>query len=244
MKRIEAYLSSPAWPGLEKTGRSLAKITGTGQIAILIVTLLFLFMPALTAQAQQSPAVIGTLPALTGPQKKTLVLIAREVLDAVREGRPSREATVEPRLTMAQPMVVSIYVDGRLRARAWRLRGVMPIYLEARDLTYQALAAPKVSDQPLRIEELSRAEVGLAVLSGYTRVKDDSQISPRSAVIIYNGFIEWLALPGDVSSKKPADLLNYACEQAGLRPQVWLLPQTAIFSAQVEGAREGWAEEY
>lgn len=208
---------------------------------LLSVTLLALLLfPGSTALAQDTPEAVGALPSLTGPQKKTLVLIAREVLDAVSEGRSSREATVEPRLNMAQPMVVSIYVDGILRARAWRLRGSIPIYLAARDLTYQALAVPKVSDRPIRIEELKRAEVSLAVLSGYTRVRDDSQISPRSAVIIYNGFTEWMALPGDLPSNKPADLLDYACEQAGLRPKVWLLPQTAIFSAQVEGAREGW----
>lgn len=207
---------------------------------LLGLILLFMLISGSTALAQNAPPAVTTLPSLTGPQKKTLVLIAREVLDAVSEGRSSREATVEPRLTIAQPMVVSIYVDGVLRARAWRLRGAMPIYLEARDLTYQALAVPKVSDRPIRIEEMKRAEVSLAILSGYTRVRDDSQIAPRSAVIIYNGFTEWMALPGDLPSNKPADLLDYACKQAGLRPKVWLLPQTAIFSAQVEGAREGW----
>lgn len=214
------------------------------KLGLLMAGLALLLFSGAQIQAQEPPASIGSLPALTGPQKKTLLLIAREVLDSVREGRPSREATVEPRLSQAQPMVVSIYVDGALRARAWRLRGAQPLYLEARDLTYQALAAPKVSEQPVRIDELSRAEVSLAVLSGYARVKDDGQISPRSAVIIYNGFIEWLALPGDVPSKEPADLLSYACEQAGLRPQVWLLPQTTIFTAQIEWAQEGWAADF
>lgn len=208
-----------------------------GLAVFMLSLLLFLGRPALS-QAQDG--LLGPLPPLTGPQKKTLILIAREVLDAVMAGRQSREATVEPRLTLAQPMVVSIYVDGVLRARAWRLRGALPLYLEARDLTYQALAAPKISEQPLRLEELSRAEVSLAVLSGYTRVRDESQIHPRAAVIIYNGFVEWMALPGDVPSDRPGDLLSYACEQAGLRPQVWLLPQTAIFTANVERAREGW----
>lgn len=199
---------------------------------------------ALAQEAQPAPGQLKPLPALTGPQKKTLMLIAREVLDAVQQGRPSREATVEDRLTKAQPMVVSIYVDGVLRARAWRIRGTMPIYLEARDLTYQALAAPKVSQRPIGADELARAELSLALLSNYTRVKDERQIGSRSAVIIYNGFTEWLALPGDVPSGKAADLLTYACQQAGLRPQIWLLPQTAIFTADVEGAREGWETNY
>lgn len=227
-----------------QTGPGPVKAGLFGLLGLLIFMGLSLLGPIGPGSAQAQGLDLGPLPALTGPQKKTLVLIAREVLDAVMAGRPSREATVEPRLTQAQPMVVSIYVDGKLRARAWRLRGVQPIYLEARDLTYQALAAPKVSERPIRIEEMSRAEVSLAVLSNYTRVRDDSQIDKRAAVIIYNGFTEWLALPGDVPSGRAADLLTYACEQAGLRPQVWLLPQTAIFTAEVEGAREGWEDEF
>jgi Uncharacterized conserved protein len=218
------------------------RLASLGGLALFIF--LSMFLPSQPAFSQVQDGNAGPLPALTGPQKKTLVLIAREVIDAVMAGRQSREATVEPRLTAPQPMVVSIYVDRILRARAWRLRGTLPIYLEARDLTYQALASPKVSDRPLSIDELSRAEVSLAVLSNYTRVKDDSQIPPRAAVIIYNGFVEWMALPGDVSSNLPADLLTYACEQAGLRPQVWLLPQTAIYTATVEGAREGWNSDF
>lgn len=209
-----------------------------GWLLLFILSSIFILSRPVFSQAQES--VGGPYPALTAHQKKTLILISREVIDAVMAGRQSREATVEPRLTRAQPMVISIYVDKVLRARAWRLRGAQPLYLEARDLTYQALAAPKVSDQALRIEELSRAEVSLAVLSRYTRVRDERQIMPRAAVIIYNGFVEWMALPGDIASDQPADLLTYACEQAGLRPQVWLLPQTSIFTAIVEGAREGW----
>jgi AMMECR1 domain-containing protein len=175
---------------------------------------------------------------LTGPQKKILLLIAREAVDAVLDNRPSREATVEPRLMEPQPMAVSIYVDGALRARAWRLRETQPIYLTARDLVYQALNTPKVSEEVLTAEELARAEVGVAVLSNYNQAKNETEVPPRSAVIIYNGFTEWLALPGDVPSEKAADLLTYACEQAGLRPRVWLLPQTTIYSAAVEELRE------
>jgi AMMECR1 domain-containing protein len=88
---------------------------------------------------------------------------------------------------------------------------------------------------------LGRVEIGLDLLSGYAPAKDETEIPPRSAVIIYSGFTEWLALPGDVKSDRAADLLTYACQQAGLRPGAWLLPEeTAIFSAQVDSAREGF----
>jgi AMMECR1 domain-containing protein len=180
---------------------------------------------------------------LKGNDKHILLLIAQEAIAAARESRPSREARVGPRLEAAQPLVVSLYVDGRLRARAWKLKALQPLYLAARDLIGAALANPKVSDQPLTREELARAKVGLAVLGKYAPAKDDTEVPPRSAVIIYNGFTEWLALPGDVPGDVPggrpaADLLSYACEQAGLRPQVWLLPSTTIFSAPADEIRE------
>ena len=180
----------------------------------------------------------GQLPVLTGPQKRTLSLIAREAIDATIEGRPSRQATVDSRLMVPQALVVSIYIDGQLRARAWRLTELQPLYLGARDLTYQALSTPKVSRRRIQQDELHKARVSLAVLSHFTLAKDEKEIPPRSAVVIYNGFTEWLGLPGDVTSGSAKDLLIYICTQAGLRPMAWLLPQTTIYSAEVEGTTE------
>jgi AMMECR1 domain-containing protein len=135
-------------------------------------------------------------------------------------------------------MVLSLYVDGKLRARAWKLKHLQPVYLEARDLVQTALTNPKVSEEPLSLEEMARAKISLAVLGRYIRAKDETEVPPRSAVIIYNGFIEWLALPGDVPGGSAADILSFACSQAGLRPQVWLLPTTAIFHAPAEEMKE------
>ncbi len=202
-------------------------------IQMLTLSLILFTAVPLAAQAPGAAA-----HPLTGPQKRTLLLIAREAVEAAREGRLSREPTVEPRLTLAQPLVVSLYLDGRLRARAWRLKNIRPLYLEARELTYMALASPKVGEHPLRPDELARVEVGLAFLSGYAQARSEADVPPRSAVIIYHRFTEWLALPGDIKSDRVDDLLAYACQQAGLWPGVWLLPQTTIYSAQVEQIRE------
>lgn len=201
----------------------------------ILMIMIFLTAPAI---ASAQGVVPPSLPRLSGPQKRTLLLIAREAIDASLEGRSSREATVEPRLTVAQPLVVSIYVDDKLRGRAWSLKGESSLHFMARDLTYEAISSPRVSRFPLAVDELARARVSIAVLSGYTRANDDSDVPSGSAVIIYNGFTEWMALPDDIESTKAADLLDYACEQAGLRPHVWLLPQTVIYSAGVEQSSE------
>ena len=175
---------------------------------------------------------------LKSQDKRVLLLIAREAVAAALENRPSREARVGSGLQAARPLVVSLYVDGQPRARAWKLKNPRPLYLEARDLVAAALAQPKISDRPLTPEELARAKVGLAVLGRYTQAKDETEVPPRAAVIVYHGFTEWLALPGDVDSGRAADLLSHACGQAGLRPQVWLLPSTVIFSAPADEIRE------
>lgn len=200
--------------------------------------LIISYQSTLFAQRAETSSIPG-VPDLTGPQKRVLLLIAKEALNATLESRPSREATVEPRLTLPQPVVVSIYVDNRLRARAWRLRGLQSLYIDVQDLTHEAINVPKITSEPLTIDDLSRAEVGVAVLSQYLSAKDDRDVPPGEAVIIYNGFIEWLAIPGDIKSKKPADLLSYACEQAGLRPNAWLMAhKTTIYAARVEELRE------
>jgi hypothetical protein len=179
-------------------------------------------------------------PPLTGAEKRVLWLIAKEAVTAALEDRASREATVEPRLSLPQPMVVSIYLDGKLRARTWRLKDSQPLYLEARDLTKEALTKPKVGQGDLSPEELARAEVSAAVLGEYVQVKDDTEVPPQSGVVIFNGFKEGLALPGDAPSGSAADLLTFACEQAGLRPKIWLLPEvTTIFAVKVDEIQEG-----
>jgi AMMECR1 domain-containing protein len=204
-------------------------------LSFLISLSLFLATPAWAQTAGEGAA----WPALKSPEKKVLLLIAREALAAALENRPSREARVAPRLMVAQPMVLSLYVDGQLRARSWRLKNPQPLYLAARDLVGPALTEPKVSDpQPLSREEIARAKIGLAVLGHYARAKDDTEVPPKSAVIIYNGFKEWLGLPGDVPGGSAADILSFACAQAGLRPQVWLLPTTTIFHTPAEEIKE------
>jgi hypothetical protein len=211
----------------------------------LILTFILLAAWAVPLQAQPAPAPVlppgQQAPPLTGPEKRVLWLIAKEAVTAALEDRASREATVDARLSLPQPMVVSIYVDGKLRARTWRLKDSPPLYLEARDLTKEALTRPKIGEGNLSPEELARAEVSAAVLGEYTQVKDDTEVPSGSGVIVYSGFKEGLALPGDVSSSESAaDLLSYACEQAGLRPKIWLLPEVAtIFAAKVEDIREG-----
>ncbi len=205
-----------------------------------LITTLLLITTVAPLYTQQPPNLELGFPELTGLQRRTLLLIARESIDSRLEGRLPREATVEARLTIPQALVASIWVDNKLRARAWRLLNPGPLYLEARDLVLEAINAPKVTLDPITLDELSCAKVSLAVLSDYKQAEDDKEVPPGSAVIIYSGFTEWLALPGDIESNKAADLLSYACQQAGLRPNIWLLPQkTVIYSAKVEGAREG-----
>ena len=233
------------YPSSVEAGQSKVASISHNRSLILKICLLFGLMLIIMllnvsskAQAQEVPQLTGQLPALTGPQKRTLSLIAREAIDATIESRPSREAMVDPRLMVPQAMVVSIYIDGRLRARAWRLTELQPLYLAARDLTYLALSTPKVGSTKINQEELLRARVSLAVLSNFTLAKDETEIPPRTAVVIYSGFTEWLGLPGDVASGGAKDLLTYVCSQAGLRPMAWLLPRTTIYSAEVEGTTE------
>lgn len=206
-------------------------------VRLLTITLVLSLPASLWAQTPGGEGSVK-LPLLSGPQRKTLLLIAREAVDATLENRSSREATVDARLRVTQPLVISIYVDGELRARSWRLKPYQPLYLDARDVTYEAINRPRDKDSPLTTAELARAEIGLTVLSGYTRALDDRDVPPHSAVIVLSGFTEALGLPEDVESNGIADLLSHACERAGLRPRIWLLPQTAIFYAQVDGTRE------
>ncbi|MGL4208343.1 MAG: AMMECR1 domain-containing protein [Candidatus Adiutrix sp.] len=177
-------------------------------------------------------------PILTGPQQNVLLLIAREAIDATLENRQEREPTVASRLRAVQPLVISIYVNNQLRKRTWALIPQGPLFSEVSFLTFEAIHNSKISSPPLTVRELAEAQISVAILTNFKPAKDDSEVAPDEAVIIYNGFTEWVGLSGDGGSNNATDLLRHTSRQAGLRPNAWLLPQTTIFSATSHEFRE------
>jgi hypothetical protein len=176
--------------------------------------------------------------ALTGPEKKQLLAIAREPLSAALEGRPVLTPNVGQRLMVRKPVVVSLFLDGKLIARSWEIKEYGPLATQIMGLSSLFLSSPQFGRIP-EPEELSRGKIHLAILGRFNQVPDDKAVGEGEGVVILNGFKEGVATPMDIPpGGSIQDMLRIASEIAGLRPNAWLLPETSILTSPADEALE------
>jgi hypothetical protein len=170
------------------------------------------------------------IPPLT---RRDLLALAREPLTAALTNREPRVPKPNPALATALPMVVSLYLNGQLAARAWVLENPGPLGETATRLGAQILVDPQLG-RILSPEELARATFGVAILRDLKPARDDRDLGPNQAAIVFNGLKQAVGLPSDAPPpKKARDLLSLTCQLAGLRPGAWLTSQTTIITGQV-----------
>jgi AMMECR1 domain-containing protein len=195
---------------------------------------LALWAGAARAQSRTTPEV-----RLTPKEKAFLLGLAREPLAALLEGRPSRAPAARPaRLEETHLLVVSLSLDGRTAARAWEIRRPEPLWQGALTLGAKVLTTPDAG-RPLGPEELARAKVSAAVLSGLTEIAGDAEVAAGQGVVVLSGYAFAVGLPGDVpAGSRPFELLSEACRAAGLRPGAWLGERSTLFSALADQVAE------
>jgi hypothetical protein len=197
---------------------------------MLILILLGLQAKALEAQGGPSR--------LSGPEKRQLAAIAREPIAAAIEMRPMREPQVSQRLMAAQPVAVSIYLDGKLLARSWELARPGPLAAQTSSLAASLLTSPNYGKPP-DASALPNVKVGVSVFYRFRQIKDDTELEEGEGAVVMSGFREGVAVPADLPpGHKPGDLLSLASEVGGMRPGAWLLPEAAILAAQADDERE------
>jgi hypothetical protein len=175
---------------------------------------------------------------MPGPVKRDLLALAKEPLKATLEGRPPRTPKPNPALAISLPLIVSLYVDGVLAARAFQLDSPGPLEQAALSLGAQVLVDPTMG-RVLTPEELPLASLGVAVLRDLREVPDDRAINPGEAVVILSGLTQAVGLPSDAPPpKKTVDLLDLTCQLVGLRPKAWLNSQTTILAGEAAEALE------
>ncbi|MDR1309611.1 MAG: hypothetical protein LBL95_06915 [Deltaproteobacteria bacterium] len=214
-------------PSSAGPGRRLALFLGP---ALLAWGLLAATAPA---WAQDAPA-----RRLSARELNYLLMVAREPLAALQEGRPVREPKQNrafTALSQALPMVVTLRLDGEILARAWEIRQPLALIQGAMALAGKALESPD-QGRPPTPEEWPGLKVAVAVLHSLSEAADDREVGPGQAVVVLEGFRIGVGLPRDLpQGYRNFDLLSKACEMAGLRPQAWLLPgRCSILASDVD----------
>ncbi|MDR1167161.1 MAG: hypothetical protein LBO66_15075 [Deltaproteobacteria bacterium] len=180
----------------------------------------------------------GSLRRLTGPEKAQLLAIAREPLDASLEGRPIRDPTVGDRLLAVHPLLVSLYLEGKLVARCFELQRPGPLAIQAMSLAARLLESPQYGAAP-DPAVLPGAKIAVAILGRFKEIESDLDLREGEGVVVLSGFKEGVAVWGDLAPGQGAkDLLSLASVVAGMRPGGWLTPSATLLSAPADEARE------
>jgi hypothetical protein len=135
-------------------------------------------------------------------------------------------------------MVVSLYLNGQLAARTWRLEGLGQLRPMASELGAEILVDPKIG-RLLTEAERPQATISVAILRNLQPAKDDRDIGPHQAAIVFYGMRQSVGLPSDAPPPlKAKDLLGLTCQLVGLRPGAWMTGQGTILTAQAAEAFE------
>jgi len=180
-----------------------------------------------------------TIP-LTDEQKKKLLAIAKETIDAyVKTGKMLDFKETDPRLLAVEGAFVTLHKDGQLRGCIGNVLGRGPLFLTVRDMAI-ASATQDPRFRPVSAEELDQLDLEISVLSKPWRISDpnDIELGVHGVMISRGPFNQGLFLP-QVATGQGWNLdqfLSYLCtEKAGLPADAWKDPSTIIeiFTAQV-----------
>jgi uncharacterized protein (TIGR00296 family) len=189
---------------------------------------------------------------LTLDEGKTLVSLARSTLDVfVTEGRFEKKSWHSGYLSVKRGVFTTLNV---MQSGDQLLRGCIGFPLPVKPLgeavqeTTVAAASEDPRFPPVRPQELERITVDVSALTVPVPVASRSRLDVpklievgRDGLIITAGFQSGLLLPQVAVEQNwtSDEFLSQTCMKAGLLPDTWLDPKTAIQRFQAEVFAEG-----
>ena len=175
---------------------------------------------------------------LTEEEKRILHQIARRAIEAVAQGKPVPDSTVESQALMEMKgAFVTLKKDGQLRGCIGHIKGVKPLYKVVGEMAVAA-AFHDPRFNPVREAELPDLEIEISVLTPMKRIKDIEEIEVgKHGILVEKGFQSGLLLP-QVATEYGWDrktFLEHTCRKAGLATDAWKDKDTRIctFCAEV-----------
>ncbi len=174
---------------------------------------------------------------LSDADKKLLLQVARDSIEAHLLGKPAPALDAPPSLSQPRGAFVSLHRRGQLRGCIGYLEAVKPLGETVREMAVAA-AFDDPRFRPLGREELADLEVEISVLSPMQLVNNIDQIQVGThGLYIIQGRYRGLLLP-QVATEYHWDRLTFlaqTCGKAGLPADAWKDPATKIylFTAEV-----------
>jgi hypothetical protein len=174
---------------------------------------------------------------LSVKESNFLLKMAREPVAAILADRRPRDIKAPAsmrRLNQSQRLVMTIYLDGELLARAWELRTPGVLQATTVSLAHRILETPDIG-RPPTYDEMRRITFGMAVLHDLKEVPSDKEARPGQAVLATIKFTFAVGLPSDLGAgHTPFQLYSRACELSGLRSGAWLADGANLYAGNVE----------
>jgi AmmeMemoRadiSam system protein A len=176
---------------------------------------------------------------LSEQERRELLSIAHEAIEARLRGKEPRLRPNAARLTALRAAFVCLKVGQRLRGCIGQLVATGPLWETVRDMAVEAaFADPRF--MPLSERELPQIKIEVSVLSEMERLSDAGRVEVgRHGLYIKQGRRGGVLLP-QVATELGWDretFLAETCLKAGLEPECWKRPETEVyvFTAAVFG---------
>lgn len=177
-------------------------------------------------------------------QKQTLLMVARDTLEAVIVNKPvPKPQSGDPELNAPCGCFVTLKNRGRLRGCIGQFISDCPlIELVAEMAKAAATSDPRFFADPIRPSEMEQLDIEISVLSPLQRTEDPLSLRLGvDGIYIKQGRLSGCFLPqvADETGWTKEQFLSYCCaHKAGLADDAWKDPETEVyfFTADAFGA--------
>jgi len=183
---------------------------------------------------------------LSEGDKKTLLGIARETIEAAVTGRAAPDVAVESEALKAPcGAFVTLKNGGRLRGCIGTFVAHGPLHETIREMASTATRDPRFLGDPVTAGELDRIDIEISVLSPLETVDDpleDIELG-RHGIYVQGPYGSGCFLPQVATETgwSKEEFLSHCCAgKAGLPPDAWKSPEVTVsrFEAEVFGEKE------
>lgn len=175
---------------------------------------------------------------------RKLVKIARETLQAILQGKPIPNFTIEdPELLHHHGAFVTLRSHGLLRGCMGRFVSEVPLYQLVIEMTVAtALEDPRFKTNRIKSPELREMDIEVSVVSPLKRITDPLSFTPgKHGIYVRKGAVSGCFLPqvAQETGWSKEEMLSQCClRKAGLAPDAWRAADTEVYVFEADIVKE------
>ena len=182
---------------------------------------------------------------MTDKQKKTLLEVARKVIETAVHGKPvSGFESEDPLFNEKCGCFVTIHNHGELRGCIGQFQPSQPLIETIREMAIATTRDSRFTMNPITPAELEQIDIEISVLSPLEKTDDPLSLElGKHGIYIKHGWTSGCFLPQvatETGWSKEEFLSNCCGGKAGLSPDAWKQPDTEVFlfTAEIFGENE------